>query len=361
MKSPSSRGFTLIELLVVIAIIAVLIALLLPAVQAAREAARRAQCVNNLKQLGLAMHNYISTNDSLVPGVMYPSPVDNWGWGPSGFLSMLPYLEQSSLWNAYNVGPVQCNASGCALYNMNTTVFNTQLAAWACPSDAKVRQVSISNYVGNYGGPYAMTGYSGTFIPSAVSWPEGSPPGTKPTVVKIASVLDGTSNTALFSEVVTGNGNPGVVFSQDQNPNNWKRVHFYGVTGAPTGSPTAPPAQQQTTAMAMINACKNIQSGLAGSGGVRGDWFYGYPAYANYSVYNHLAPPNTKACSSGKAVDSWGLDPWGTAPPTSFHPGGVNMCMSDGSVRFVKDTVNLQAWWGLGTRNGNEVISADSF
>src|ERR1700743_2208238 len=92
------RAFTLIELLVVIAIIAVLIALLLPAVQAAREAARRSQCTNNLKQLGLAVHNYESTNGALPPGVVYPSPVDNWGWGPSGMLSLLPFLEQSALW-----------------------------------------------------------------------------------------------------------------------------------------------------------------------------------------------------------------------------------------------------------------------
>src|SRR5881227_3751495 len=112
------HGFTLIELLVVIAIIAVLIALLLPAVQAAREAARRAQCTNNLKQLGLASHNYLSANDSLPPAMLVPSPVDNWGWSPSGLLSILQYLEQGNMWNAYNVGAVQPNAAGSQLYNM---------------------------------------------------------------------------------------------------------------------------------------------------------------------------------------------------------------------------------------------------
>jgi prepilin-type N-terminal cleavage/methylation domain-containing protein/prepilin-type processing-associated H-X9-DG protein len=356
MRTRSRRAFTLIELLVVIAIIAVLIALLLPAVQAAREAARRAQCTNNLKQLGLAVHNYISSNDSLPPGVMYPSALDSYGWGPSGFLSILQYMEQSNLWNAYNVGAVQCNANGCQLYNMNTTVFNTQVASWACPSDSNIRGVSISNYAGNVGGPYQTTGYSGTFIPTGVAWPESTPPGNQPTLVKIASITDGTSNTALFSEVVTGNGNAGAVNPLDNNPNNWKRVYFYQPNGSPGAVATAAAAQQ------MINACKNgITASTQPAGGVRGDWFYAYPAYVNYSLYNHLAPPNTRSCSSMASVDTWGLDPWGTAPPTSFHPGGVNMGMADGSVRFVKDSVSLPAFWGIGTRNGNEVVSSDSY
>src|SRR5260370_11983016 len=98
MRHTGSRGFTLIELLVVIAIIAVVIALLLPAVQAAGEAARRSQCVNNLKQIGLAMHNYESTNGSFAPSCMYPSPQDSWGWGPSGHMSLLQYLEGGTLW-----------------------------------------------------------------------------------------------------------------------------------------------------------------------------------------------------------------------------------------------------------------------
>src|SRR5258705_12150483 len=149
MRIIERRAFTLIELLVVIAIIAVLISLLLPAVQSAREAARRAQCTNNLKQLGLASHNYLSTNGSLPPAMLVPSPVDNWGWSPSGILSILQYLEQGSMWNAYNVGAVQPNSSGNTLYAKNTTIFNTQIATLVCPSDAKMRGVTISNYVGN--------------------------------------------------------------------------------------------------------------------------------------------------------------------------------------------------------------------
>jgi prepilin-type N-terminal cleavage/methylation domain-containing protein/prepilin-type processing-associated H-X9-DG protein len=350
-RKSSSRGFTLIELLVVIAIIAVLIALLLPAVQAAREAARRSQCVNNLKQIGLAMHNYESTNGSFAPSCMYPSPQDSYGWGPSGHMSLLQYLEGGTLWNAYNVGAVQCNASGCALYNANTTVFNTQLAVFLCPSDAKRRQVSTSNYVGNVGGPYQIGGYSGTFIPTAASWPETSPPINNASTVKIASITDGTSNTALFSEVLTGISNASSVTAGSNNPDLWKRVFF--PTGLSSNTATA------AAALNLIAACKGLGPTVAGLGGVRGDWFYAYPAYIDYAVYNHMGSPNSRSCSNNP-VNTWGLDPWGSAPANSQHPGGVNVGMADGSVKFIKDTIGLQTWWAVGSRNGNEIVSADS-
>jgi len=354
MISKRSRGFTLIELLVVIAIIAVLIALLLPAVQAAREAARRAQCTNNLKQMGLAVHNYNSSVDAFPPGVMYPSPVDNWGWGPSGHLSLLPFLEQTQLWNAYNVGPVQCNGGGCGLFNMNTTVFNAQVGAWLCPSDAKMKQVSMCNYVGNMGGPFHTTGYSGTYIPSSTQgiYDPATLPGTPASIVKIASITDGTSNTGLFSEAVSGHSNAASVTAGDPNPNNWKRVLFQ--LSSANNSNTA------ASALAMVNACKAIPPTTAGQDGRRGDWFYAYPAYVNYSMYNHLAPPNTRSCINS-GWNTYSVDPWGAAPPTSFHSGGVNMCMADGSVRFIKDSVGQQPWWALGTRNGGETISSDSY
>jgi prepilin-type processing-associated H-X9-DG protein len=267
-------------------------------------------------------------------------------------LSLLPFLEQVQLWNAYNVGAVQCNGSGCGLYNQNTTVFNTQVAAWLCPSDAKLRTVSVSNYVGNMGGPFHTTGYSGTFIPSAGVL--GSTPGTPPTIVKLASITDGTSNTALWSEVVTAVANStaaAAITAADPNPNNWKRVFFKisGTDNAATGA----------SALQMISDCKALPPTTTGLTTSRGDWFYGYPAYVSYSMYNHLAPPNTRACANGN-WNTYSIDPWGTAPPTSFHPGGVNMTMADGSVRFVKDTVGQQSWWAIGTRNGAEVVSADS-
>ena len=351
MRHRTSRGFTLIELLVVIAIIAVLIALLLPAVQAAREAARRAQCTNNLKQIGLAFHNYESTYGSFPPGVMYLPPTDSWGWGPSGHLSLLPFVEQTALWNAYNTsGGVQTNSAGAALYNINTTVFNTQVGSWLCPSDAPLRTVAMCSYVGNMGGPYATTGYSGTYVPSAgVSSPY---PGTPPGVVKIASIVDGTSNTALFSEAVTGHSNPTTVTAGSNNPNNWKRVVF--MTSSAANSNTA------ASALAMISNCNSLPPTTAAeSTSSRGDWFYAYPAYVNFAMYNHLAGPNTRNCANSGSTGT-AVDLYGTAPPSSFHPGGVNMTFADGSVKFVKDTVNQMSWWAIGTRNGAEVVSSDS-
>ena len=355
MRNRSTRGFTLIELLVVIAIIAVLIALLLPAVQAAREAARRSQCTNNLKQIGLASLNYESSNACYVPSCIYPSPIDSWGWGPSGQLGLLQFLEQGVLWNAYNVGAVQCGPSGCGAYQMNTTVFNTQVASYLCPSDAKERNVSSCNYVGNMGGPLQLNrGWSGTFITTPTS--DFNYLGMQPSsVVTIASITDGTSNTALFSEVLSGTNNTANVTPLSNNPNVWKRVYF----------PTS--YSDQTTSLAaangMVAACKSLASTTTARGGVRGDWFYAYPNYINYGGYNHFGSPNSRSCASGatQSWNTWGLDAFGIAPPNSNHPGGVNMAMCDGSVRFTKDTVNLPTWWALGTRNGNEVISADQY
>jgi prepilin-type N-terminal cleavage/methylation domain-containing protein/prepilin-type processing-associated H-X9-DG protein len=352
MRNRSRRAFTLIELLVVIAIIAVLIALLLPAVQAAREAARRAQCVNNLKQIGLAFHNYESTHGSFIPSCMFPSPVDNWGWGPSGILSMLPFIEQTALWNAYNVGPVACNGGGCGLYEKNTTVFNTQVGSLLCPSDGPERNVSLSNYVGNYGGPFQLKAYSGTFIPTP---DKNQSLVSNSATVKLSAITDGTSNTALFSEVLSGTQLPG-----NARPGQMplaKRVHFM----APSASNFA---ATDVAVNAQITACQSLPpASTTGVGGSRGDWFQAYPFYANYSVYNHMGTPNTIACSTSQtgSGNTWGQDYYGPAPPTSNHSGGVNICMSDGSVRFVKDSVSRPTWWALGTRNGGEVISSDSY
>ena len=357
MRTRSARGFTLIELLVVIAIIAVLIALLLPAVQAAREAARRSQCTNNLKQIGLAFHNYESANACFPPSCIYPSPIDSWGWGPSGQLALLQFLEQGVLFNAYNAGAVQPGPTGSSAYNMNTTVFNATVASYVCPSDARVRTPTTSqgNYVGNMGGPFQMnTSWSGTFIPTPTSdflYLNIKSPST----VSIASITDGTSNTGLFSEILTGLNDATAITAASGNSMNAKRAYFPTTYSDQSGTPAS--------VMAAISACKNLPGTTTAYTGARGDWWYAYPNYINYAGYNHMAGPNSRSCSTSGAPswDTWGIDAFGMAPPVSNHPGGVNLLMSDGSVRFMKDTVNLPTWWALGTKGGGEVVSADAY
>jgi prepilin-type N-terminal cleavage/methylation domain-containing protein/prepilin-type processing-associated H-X9-DG protein len=357
-RSSSPRAFTLIELLVVIAIIAVLISLLLPAVQSAREAARRAQCINNLKQIGLALHNYESANGCIPPSVLFPSPYDSWGWGPAGHLSLLQFIEQGVVFNAYNSGMVHPNASGAGFYNKNTTVFNLQISSMLCPSDSPMVRVSLSSYVGNSGGAFPVNGYNGTWVPSRTSWPEGSPsPGRTTMTVGLRDVTDGTSNTAFFSEKLTAHSNVGSVTADNNNPNMVRRVWFRVPNiGRGTGS------QNVQTVMNMLGACKGLPGSTPATGNASetSGWFRAYPAYANYGTYHHTGSPNSRNCSANY-ISSWGQDFWGTSNASSLHPGGVNVCMTDGSVRFIKDTVNQVTWWAIGSRNGGEVVSADSY
>src|SRR4051794_40189870 len=194
------RGFTLIELLVVIAIIAVLIALLLPAVQAAREAARRSQCTNNLKQLGLAIHNYYTVVDTLPPGYLYKGSWAQW----SSSVHLLSQLEQGSMYNALNFAFV--NSPGSPTNPSNSTVFRMTIATFLCPSDVN-RLTNIqghTNYCGNWGSRPER--YS-----TNPSGPFGGGPNEPVSSVKFQDITDGLSNTACYSERVMGIGDGSVL------------------------------------------------------------------------------------------------------------------------------------------------------
>ncbi len=374
-QSLDRRGFTLIELLVVIAIIAVLISLLLPAVQSAREAARRAQCTNNLKQLGLALANYENTNGSFPMGF-------SWQWCDAGspcagsvgnafgvMVALLPYYEQGPLFNAYN----------CSITNwgdINSTVDGTGLGTLWCPSDGSIQgyraifgpgtnnnnlplPVCFSNYRGNWGywagrvsgrdnagtataaqrqavisqfnGVFATDGYG------AAGGPALGFPGVSRAPVKLASVTDGTSNTVAFSEIA------------------------HGLLSTTDG---ATPAQ---TSFENWNW-----------------WASGTPGDTSYFHFWPINPWKTMA--NLMQVDEAGAY---AEAASSFHPGGVNTAMVDGSVRFIKDTIDtwtidptsgwpqgvtrnvsvwqlglgakVGIWQALGSVNGGEIASADAY
>ena len=366
-------GFTLIELLVVIAIIAVLIALLLPAVQAAREAARRAQCTNNLKQLGLAAHNYLSQQGVFPMQTTYPAgQIQSWGWSYGWPLALAPHLEQGTIFNNFNFSAGMFgNATGDTMQHGNDTLLFIQLAALICPSDGLIQKpatvttasganvgVGVTNYVGNMGGPGQLAGFTGTIVSGSLGWgPDQGNAGP----ISAASIQDGTSNTGLFSERLIGM--TGLQAAQSTRAsNNYKRFVFDGpkVGGGQDAGPAA--------ALAFIQGCQSLPSTTVahatwGSGAY---WLAGYPLHVVVNDYLHAGPPNGPACNNPQgsfASLSWiyFVNPSGSAPPTSNHPGGVNLALADGSVKFIKDSISYQPWWALGTRNGGEVISSDQY
>jgi prepilin-type N-terminal cleavage/methylation domain-containing protein/prepilin-type processing-associated H-X9-DG protein len=365
------RGFTLIELLVVVAIIAVLIALLLPAVQAAREAARRAQCVNNLKQIGVALHNYHSAVGSFPPAMGYaPSayglavpPNGNSTWGPpSAQVFLLPYLEQSPLYNNYNF------AFGCCVdLTENNTVALTRLASFMCPSDTLVGQVNINNYHACIGG----TTPQGTPLTNGVFAIFGDPAfGGNHITYGLTQIRDGSSNTIAFGEGLVGDASKGsntrvngVNFAySDPNPTAFnKQVNGAGTNDVQrVGMPGT---------MAALDACANAFKSLGPNGtnsqGLKSQrgfrWAIGE---RSITVFNAVVPPNSQR---------WGFALCKTSCPgcapeevqfmnaTSYHPGGANFAMADGSVRFIKDSVSIDIYWALGTRDNGEVVSSDSY
>jgi prepilin-type N-terminal cleavage/methylation domain-containing protein/prepilin-type processing-associated H-X9-DG protein len=347
------RGFTLIELLVVISIIAVLIALLLPAVQSAREAARRAQCSNNLKQLGLAVHNY-ATSFNVIPAMcMFPGGQQaiSQGWAPSWIIPLLSQIEQGNLYSAYNFSaPAVLISNTVGLEN--TTVTFTQLATLLCPSENETNRpfsYGISCYAGNYGGPGQIAAYSGTIVP--VGDPNGAPLGRLGPVT-MEAVRDGLSNTAMFSEHLHGlQGSPKVFPGTPDG----KRGVFNGATGAGVGGGAA-------AAVSFVNSCKTLQSSVSSinSDHIGNNAYATYPWHVGLDNYMHVGPPNSLHCQDSSDA-SWlsYVGPSGSAPPASNHPGGVHITFADGSVRFIKDSITQQVWWGIGTRNGREVISSD--
>jgi prepilin-type N-terminal cleavage/methylation domain-containing protein/prepilin-type processing-associated H-X9-DG protein len=355
------RGFTLIELLIVIAIIAVLIALLLPAVQAAREAARRAQCVNNLKQLGLGVHNYLSQNNCFILHDMFPNGTQIAGWSIGWTLAILPNVEQQPLFNAFNfaISSIWDPPSG-ATVAINSTVGVTQINLLLCPSE-NIRTGpnppwATMNYVANLGGPGPIKYFTGTIVPpltlaqytgASISRDQLGPFG-------VEAVTDGTSNTALFSERLHGlniSDSP-VVYPGGKD---FKRGVF-----AVNSVSTTPNSGNVAQALAWVKACQNLPSSQASAYAWLGAWVWipAHPYNTLPNSYTHYNTPNGITCYNEGNV--WG-SPSGALPPTSNHSGGVNIGMADGSVKFIKDSISLDTFWAIGTKARGEVVSADSY
>jgi prepilin-type N-terminal cleavage/methylation domain-containing protein/prepilin-type processing-associated H-X9-DG protein len=377
MSKMSRRGFTLIELLVVIAIIAVLIALLLPAVQSAREAARRIQCTNNLKQIGLGLHNYHSANNTFPMGgtpqvSLLPTPphAPNEWENYSSFAMMLQYLEQAPLFNSMNL--MICPDTGYGYAQAPAiTAYNTKLNAFLCPSDPYSGQQNLCNYAASYGTttymPYYQVGSSGTQNQGDTTglftiWKSYS----------IANATDGTSNTLAFAEALTGQGGNGY---NSSGPNGGNGSQYRGnyvylhQGGAPTSGAVydvSAVANAYSKVVTDIQTCASgFRASLPGTiADYRGyKWIMGIPGA---TMFNAVQTPNesifngcrfqTQSCSVSCNTDS----AW-TVPSTSNHPGGVNVTMADGHVQFVKNTISRQVWWALSTKANGEVISSDSY
>jgi prepilin-type N-terminal cleavage/methylation domain-containing protein/prepilin-type processing-associated H-X9-DG protein len=375
MRTPHTQtdrkpGFTLIELLVVMSIIAVLVGLLLPAVQSAREAARRLQCTNNLKQIILALHNYESANGSFPPGYCWQAYAGNYSDGPGHLVRIAQYLEQGTLFNALNM-------SIPMYYSANTTVCGVGLSVLWCPSDGDIVNMR-TEYPAPYthdGGPLPMTysSYAGcigswpTFAPvfansggdqqslsqtNGVLFDIGYPPGNPVTIygtsfpgqpsiapTRIAAITDGTSNTIAYGEHAHG------LFSRTPDANGI--VDFY---------------------------CWNW-------------WVSGNFGDTLFTTFFPMNPQRKLATGYDESGTLMQGDDMVTAA-SSFHPGGANFAFCDGSVHFIKDSVDswtinpttglppgvtyvgrkyvpgpgaTRVYQALSTKNGGEVVSADSY
>ncbi|MEQ1826936.1 MAG: DUF1559 domain-containing protein [Pirellula sp.] len=334
-------GFTLVELLVVIAIIGILVGLLLPAVQAAREAARRMQCQNNLKQIGLATHNYMDAYQSKLPVGSWHAVQGTW------LVGLLPYLEQTAMYNNYrNLGGVQGFRTGGIRYGdvTNLPVVTKQMPAYSCPSDRNtaspnvISGITFHNYVANYGNttrgrlsPYGVTSTGAPNVFGGAPFIEYIAPNTGNWAnyyswihtnlnslkfgTKLAELTDGTSNTVGFSECLQATGGDLSGFAW------WGGgAHFETLLAPNTSQPDV-----------VEQSCAN-------------------------PVTDRNNPPCVvRAAASGNVVTT-GAE---THAARSRHVGGVQCTFMDGSVRFVTNSISLDVWRALGSASGGEVASLD--
>lgn len=340
---PKRRAFTLIELLVVIAIIAVLIALLLPAVQQAREAARRTQCRNNLKQFGLAMHNYENTYRCFQRANYSSITTSTTGWqGFAGHVMLLPYLDQAPIFN-------QIDFTREFWGGANANLKATKLAQFLCPSDGGWKYTTYGNdgNTGGGGNNYAVSGGPSLLMLGVTGGGVGGSPGTPIGVgdqigvcnlfrnIRIAELTDGTSNTIAASETIIGDGNSSRFTLGDV------------INGATISFPNTFASQADlNTFSASCNTASHY--GITGK-----NWINGMPGQTFFNTLNTPNSSNVDCMECGGC--SW-YDARGVINARSRHVGGVHCLMADGSVKFVSNNVDFNTWQRLGAiGDGNPV------
>lgn len=309
-------GFTVLEVVVVIAILGVMFALLLPAVQGAREAARRLHCANNLRQYGLALHNYESTMGSFPGG---------YNGTYSFHVMLLPMLEQTALYNAINLQEI------AGLSPINQTITATRVGIFLCPSESITTVYGVTNYA-----RASYAGCTGDGRGTSQHMTNGIFASDTFTYTRLNDIRDGLSSTAATSEWKLS----------DFGTNDVGRLQFFPAGGSPPDYDS------------FVAGCLSPDRTSAGPTLTKGRWLEGGPM----TLYDHVLPVNGPNCIKPPPQDpSVMADPLQAFSAGSQHPGGVNVLMADGQVRFIRQSILLAVWHAISTRNGGEIVSGDSY
>jgi prepilin-type N-terminal cleavage/methylation domain-containing protein/prepilin-type processing-associated H-X9-DG protein len=351
-------AFTLVELIIVIAVIGILVGMLVPAVQSVRETARRIQCANNMRQIALSVHSYEAAFKELPSNQIGPGMPDGNGGHKAGYYSwlvpLLPFIDQDNLHQSFSLNQNNGDGDGYKVGNShpNSNAVHTLVSTFLCPADEANRDNSIilgdanpapGSYAANAGWPSHATGYSGErqtpgLFNGAISLehPSANIAWHSPRKVRFSSITDGTSHTALLSERLIQPGNSGETIDSGDT-----RLRSLCIL-----------ARNET--LSEINAqLSSTHAHIFESAHIGRSWSSGCPLVA--PTYLHVQPPNGLI---GHYADGGSIDEGDfMISPSSHHPGGVNLALVDGSVRFVSNQVAQEVWWAAGSRNDGQNTS----